>query len=84
MRILFDRILHLGSSQILLVAKGLGFDAGLGNAVFDQERLGQRDTSLGECLVIRHGASRVSVTGENQVRVRLALQILLEVASQRG
>ncbi len=81
--ILLHRISHLGIGQVLLFAKRLGFDVCGGNAVFDQEASGALDAPFGERLIVFHGGAWVGMAFENQVGIRLDLQIFPEIASQR-
>lgn len=78
------RILHLGIGQVVSLAKPFSLDVCLGNTLFDQEGLGAVDTTLGERLIVFHGATVISVASENQVRVRLCFEIPLEVGSQHN
>src|SRR5271165_5475609 len=78
-----DLTLYFLSGQVVFLAVCLGVDVGLGNTPFDQEGLDTVDAALGKRLVEFRRPAMISVTAKNQVRIRLALKILLEVVSQR-
>ena len=66
-------------AQSMSSAKRFGIDVGLGNALFDQETLDAVGTTLGKVLIIFSAAPRVGVALQEQVRLRLTFEILLEV-----
>src|SRR5580698_7084554 len=83
LRITLHFTLYLVIVQVVVLAKGLGVDVGLGNALFYQEALDAIDSAFGQRLVVFLGTTMISVAAKNQVRIRFALEVLLEVGCQR-
>lgn len=50
--------------------------------MLDQELPGALDPPFGKRLIVFHRAPRVGVAFENQVGIRLELQVFLEIVSQ--
>src|SRR5208337_4913031 len=57
LRVPLNLISNLGFVHILLLAQCFGFEVCGGNAVFDQEALGARDTASRERLIVIRGAA---------------------------
>jgi hypothetical protein len=83
-RVLLDRLLHLVCSQLLLLSEGFGFNAALWNSELHQKDLSTSHTPFRERLVVRIRSARIGVAFQDQVRLRLTLEIRLEVGSKSG
>jgi hypothetical protein len=75
---------HLFGGQVVFLAERFGVDVGLRNALFNQEGFDAGDATLGERLIIFHGAAMISVAPQNQVRIRPEFEIFLEISGQRN
>ena len=77
-------LLTSASVSSCLLTKRLGLNTGCGNTLFDQEALGAVDTPFGKRLIVFHGTARVGMAFKSQASIRLALEIGLEIASERN
>src|SRR5215831_7810810 len=84
LRILLDEILYLVLRERLRIAESNRVDRRLRNTLSDQEVLDASDAAFGECLVVLGPSAWIRVTGEGQARIRLNLQVILEVRCQGG
>ena len=81
-RILLNRILHLFSRKLLLFAERLSIDICFPNSMLHQEVLGAIHAAFRKFLVEFVRAARICMACQNKLRVRLALQISLEVSGK--
>src|ERR1051326_7476613 len=81
-RVRIDRRLDLCVGQVVLFTKGLGINVVRRNAGLSQVILGSVDTPLRERLIVFNAATWIRMPFEDQMSIRLGLQIFREVLSQ--
>src|SRR6185369_163305 len=81
-RVRIDRRFYLSIGQVVLFTKGPGVDVVRRNAELHQEVLGPVNTTLRKPLIVFNAAARIRMPFENQMSIRLGLQIFREVFSQ--